>query len=137
VNRGIQNILFSSAAAIALLALCGCALAIPPTHRLTRDDIKYAAEHGYAIVEAQVTAAESHALGTRSEGHGYSFRVLSTLLPATTNVSESFTYDYSKTPLLRPGRYMLILQPGPYYRAERLSSGSARLTELRQWTQRQ
>jgi hypothetical protein len=137
VNRTVQKSIFRGALFLFLSALVGGVVAASPVQRLTREDIKYAIEHGSAIVEAQVDAGEPHAVGTRSEGHGYRLRVLSLLLPATAKVSTSFTYDYSKTALLQPGRYVIILQPGPYYRAERLSSGVARVTELRQWTQRQ
>jgi len=133
VNRTIQKTAIEGAA----LLLFGCAFAASPPTRLTREDIKYAAGHGAAVVEAEVGAGVPHAIGTRSEGYRYPLRVVSVLLPATANVQLASTYDYRKEPVLRPGYYVLILQPGPYYRAERVSLRSARITELRQWTQHQ
>jgi hypothetical protein len=135
MNRVVQKTIFGGASLFLLAAFAGCAVAMPPAQRISREDIRYAIEHGSAIVEAEVGAGKPHAVGTRSEGYGYPLRVLGVLRPATANISQSFTYDYSKTPRLSAGRYVIILQPGPYYRAERLSSGSARLSELRLWTQ--
>ena len=131
MNRTIQKTAIGGAAFL----LFGCAFAASPRSRLTREDIKYATEHGAAVVEAKVGAGERQAIGTRSEGYRYPLRVVSVLLPATAKVQLTSTYDYRKEPVLRPGHYVLILQPGPYYRAERVSLGSARITELRQWTQ--
>jgi hypothetical protein len=104
-------------------------------YRITREDITYAMEHGCAVVEAEVAAGKPRAVGTRSEGYGYPIRVMSVLRSGESVIPQSFTHDYSKVPVLRPGRYVIILQGGPYYRAERLSRGSARPAEIRQWTQ--
>lgn len=119
------------------LTLVSCATSSPLSDQLTPEHIAYAREHGYAVVEAQVGGGKRHAVGTRSEGYAYPIRVTNLLLPATSNIPLWTTYDYRKTPYLRAGRYLLILQPGPYYRAERISAGSTRMKEVVQWIHQQ
>lgn len=122
---------------VVALTLVSCATSSSLSDRLTPEHIAYAREHGYAVVEAQVGGGQRHAVGTRSEGYAYPIQVTSVLLPATSNIPLWTTYDYRKAPYLRAGRYLLILQPGPYYRAERISAGSARAKEVVQWIHQQ
>ena len=137
MKPAIHKTVLPSAALLFIFTFVGCAVAISPAYRITREDIRYAIENRYAVVEAEVGAGKPNAVGTRSEGHGYPIRVLNVLLAGDPLIPQSFTYDYRKTPVLRPGRYIIVLRAGPYYRAERLSFGAARFTEMRQWTQPQ
>lgn len=85
-------------------------------------DVINAIKNGYSIVDAKVEGWKVTRKGTRSEMVLYEIAISDILLEGRSQISKQFTYNYGEHPLLKRGRYIMILMPGPFVRAEPLNN---------------
>ena len=101
--------------------------------RITKDAVRDAVNHKYAIVDTFIEESHLAAVGTRSEGMAYTLKCFDTLLNGDPMIQTKWTSDYQKKAVLKRRRYILILDGSTYLHAEKVDSTGERQQEILRW----
>lgn len=110
-----------------------CLMAFTPIYAndINEADIQKALREQSVIVHAKVKMEGLRGKGMRNERIEYTLTQPVVLLKGDPIIPLWTTYAFSQLPELETGEYVLILQPGPYRKAEKVKSNSPRFAEIK------